>query len=68
VNETRDRPTEAVVSRNVRDQLAVFGGHVLWRVVGVAVGVIAITAEVAFELEMQRLAARNRRYAGQRRP
>jgi hypothetical protein len=50
------------VSRNVRDQLAVFSGHVLWQVVGVAVGAIGYAAEAGgFELEMRRAASRSRR-------
>jgi len=50
------------VSRNVRGQLALFSGHVLWQVVGVAVGAIGYAAEAGgFELEMRRAAARNQR-------
>ena len=47
------------MSRNVRDQLALFGGNVLWRLVGVAVGAIGYAADAVFELEMQRVALRN---------
>ncbi|HYY01086.1 MAG TPA: hypothetical protein VE908_16330 [Mycobacterium sp.] len=62
MNETLGRPTEVGVSRNVRDQLAVFSGHVLWQVVGVAVGAIGYAAEAGgFELEMRRAASRTRR-------
>ena len=50
------------VSRNVRGQLALFSGHVLWQVVGVAVGAIGYAAEAGgFELEMRRAASRSQR-------
>ena len=59
VNETLD--DHSFTSRNqVTQQLAEFGGDVLWRLVGVAVGVIGYTAGAAFELEMQRVALRNK--------
>jgi hypothetical protein len=58
VNETLGGRTETTVNRNVRAQLALFGGHVLWRVVGVAVGAIGYAAEAGFELEMRRVAMR----------
>jgi hypothetical protein len=45
-------------SRNVRGHLALFGGHVLWRVVGLAAGAIGYAAEAGFELEMRRVALR----------
>jgi hypothetical protein len=59
VNETLDRQTEAAGNRNVRDHLALFGGRVLWRLVGVAVGAIGYAAEAGFELEMRRVAMRS---------
>ena len=49
----------AAGSRNVLGQLALFGGHVLWRVVGVAAGAIGYAAEAGFELEMRRVASRS---------
>jgi hypothetical protein len=61
VNETLGR-TEVAVSRNVRGQIALFSGHVLWQVVGVAVGAIGYAAEAGgFELEMRRAASRSQR-------
>jgi uncharacterized membrane protein YdjX (TVP38/TMEM64 family) len=54
VTETLDQ--HSFTSRN---QLAAFGGTVMWRLVGVAVAVIGYTAGAAFELEMRRLALRN---------
>ena len=63
MNETLGRHTEASVNPDVRGQLAIVGGNVLWRLVGVAVGIIGITAEVGFELEMHRVALRNQWYA-----
>jgi hypothetical protein len=58
VNETLDQCS--FTSRNQLAQLlAEFGGKVLWRMVGLAVGVIGYTAGAAFELEMQRVAFRN---------
>jgi hypothetical protein len=48
-----------------RGQLAEFGSNVMWRVVGVAVGVIGYAAEAGgFELEMRRVAARSRAAGG----
>ena len=45
-----------------RSRLAVFGGNVLWQVVGVAVGAIGYAAEAGgFELEMRRAALRSQR-------
>jgi hypothetical protein len=42
-----------------RNRIAVFGGNVLWRMVGVASGAIAYVAEAGgFELEMRRAASR----------
>jgi hypothetical protein len=62
VNETLARRTDVGVSRNVRGQLALFSGHVLWQVVGVAVGAIGYAAEAGgFELEMRRAASRSQR-------
>jgi len=55
-----DRQSAAAVSRNFGDQLALFGGNVLWQLVGVAVGAIGYAAEAAFELEMHRVALRNK--------
>ncbi len=54
-----DRSAGGAVTRNFRDQLALFGGNVLWQLVGVAVGAIGYAAEAAFELEMHRVALRN---------
>ena len=45
VNETLGRPTEVGVSRNARGQLAEFSGHVLWQVVGIAVGAIGYAVQ-----------------------
>lgn len=62
VNETLTRRTELGVSRNIRGQLALFSGQVLWQVVGVAVGAIGYAAEAGgFELEMRRAASRSQR-------
>jgi hypothetical protein len=62
VNETLGGRAEAGVSRNVRGQLALLSGHVLWQVVGVAVGAIGYAAEAGgFELEMRRAASRSQR-------
>lgn len=50
------------VSSDVRGQLALFSSHVLWQVVGVAVGAIGYAAEAGgFELEMRRAASRSQR-------
>ena len=58
MNETLGR-TEVAVSGTFRGQLALFSGHVLWQVVGVAVGAIGYAAEAGgFELEMRRAASR----------
>jgi hypothetical protein len=62
VNETLGGGTEVGVSRNVRGQLALFSGHILWQVVGVAVGAIGFAAQAGgFELEMRRAASRSQR-------
>jgi len=62
VNETLGRQTVAAGSRNVLGQLALFGGNVLWRVVGVAAGAIGYAAQAGFfELEMRRAASRSHR-------
>jgi hypothetical protein len=58
VNRTLGGQTEAAVNRQARGQLALLSGHVLWRVVGIAVGAIGYAAEAGFELEMRRAAAR----------
>jgi hypothetical protein len=58
VNQTLDRQPETAVNRTVRGHLALFGGYVLWRVVGVAVGAIGYAAQAGFELEMRRVAMR----------
>ncbi|WP_292989804.1 hypothetical protein [Mycobacterium sp.] len=45
-----------------RGRLAVFGGIVLWQVVGAAAGAIGYAAEAGgFELEMRRAALRSQR-------
>ena len=40
----------AAGSRNVLGQLALFGGNVLWRVVGVAAGAIGYAAQAGYSL------------------
>jgi hypothetical protein len=59
VNETLGRRPEVPVGRTSRGHLALLSRHVLWRVVGVAVGAIGYAAEAGFELEMRRAAARS---------
>lgn len=59
MNETLGRQPEAPAGRQVRGQLALLSGHVLWRVIGVAVGAIGYAAEAGFELEMRRVAMRS---------
>jgi hypothetical protein len=59
VDGTLGRQPEAPVSRHVRGQLALLSGHVMWRVVSVAVGAIGYAAEAGFELEMRRVALRS---------
>jgi hypothetical protein len=58
----------AAGSRSLGDQLALLGGHVLWRVVGVAAGAIGYVAEAGFELEMRRVSSRSARLIYLHRP
>jgi hypothetical protein len=58
VNRILGGQTEAAVNPQARGQLALLSGHVMWRVVGIAVGAIGYAAEAGFELEMRRAAAR----------
>ena len=62
MNTKLGRETEVAASRNVRGQLAVLSGIVLWQVVGAAAGAISYAAEAGgFELEMRRAALRAQR-------